>query len=323
MTIDRRSFLYAGGLSAAAASPFALAAHAASPPEPNLADLGVQPDAERDQTQALQNAINRLAGNGKPIIFPPGKFIATTLVIPGPATLIGLGRTDLRVREIVVKGTGDADAGDFTLSGLTFRRTLDSAAAVQLSIDGLQVKISDCTFMGLSAGRAAIKLTNCGGSIQRVVIGHTANGIIGTSSSLTVTDCQFVECASAVMLSSKKPSIVMQNKVVGGDVGIAVDGSAIVSNNHVESSNKFGLKLGRAGNDGGNIVAQSNILDNCRIGVGVSASGDDVMVALNMITQARDGAIRAFDGDKLVGPDLAKQSAESYLNLMVAGNLVR
>jgi hypothetical protein len=42
-----------------------------------------------------------------------------------------------------------------------------------------------------------------------------------------------------------------------------------------------------------------------------------------MIKGAKDGAIRVFDGDKLVGSDLAQKSAESYLNLTVAGNVVR
>ena len=323
MTIDRRSFLYAGGLTAAAAAPFATPAHAAaSPPEPNLADFGVKSDRERDQTEALQNAINALAGNGKPVIFPPGKFIANSLSIPGPATLIGLGRTDLRVREIIVNSSGDLDAGDFYLSGITFRRPSESATAAQLSINGLQVKISDCTFLGLARGRAAIELANCGGTIQRVVVGDTANGIIGTASSLTITNCQFVECTSGVTLSSNNTSIVTQNKITGGDVGITVQGSAIVSHNAVEWTRKFGLKLGSAKSQG-HIVAQSNLISYCRIGVGVSSSGDDIMLALNMIAKPTDGAIRAFDGDKLVGPDLARQSAESYLNLMVAGNLVR
>jgi hypothetical protein len=84
----------------------------------------------------------------------------------------------------------------------------------------------------------------------------------------------------------------------------------------------MGLKLGSAKSSGG-IIAQGNVLQDCRVGIGVTASGDDIFASLNMIKGAKDGAIRAFDGDKLVGPDLARESAESYLNLTVAGNVVR
>ena len=42
-----------------------------------------------------------------------------------------------------------------------------------------------------------------------------------------------------------------------------------------------------------------------------------------MITGAKDGAIRAMDGPKPIGPDLARASAEAYRNLSVYSNVAR
>ena len=54
MTIDRRSFLYAGGLTAAAA-PLASAAHAAAGQGArSITDFGVEPNVDRDQTEAFK-----------------------------------------------------------------------------------------------------------------------------------------------------------------------------------------------------------------------------------------------------------------------------
>jgi len=44
-------------------------------------------------------------------------------------------------------------------------------------------------------------------------------------------------------------------------------------------------------------------------------------VTNNMITKTSEGGIRAMDHDKLLGPDLAKSSSESYRNIAVFGNV--
>jgi hypothetical protein len=64
-------------------------------------------------------------------------------------------------------------------------------------------------------------------------------------------------------------------------------------------------------------------MSDCAIGIGIAAGGETLLVSLNLIMRAKSGAIRAFDGEKLVGPDLTQKSAESYLNLTVVGNVSR
>jgi hypothetical protein len=48
-----------------------------------------------------------------------------------------------------------------------------------------------------------------------------------------------------------------------------------------------------------------------------------VLITDNLITGAKDGAIRALNGAVPIGPDLAKQSAEAYRNLAVYANVAR
>ena len=127
---------------------------------------------------------------------------------------------------------------------------------------------------------------------------------------------------AAVKASSSGSSIVAQNQFDKCGIAVAADGIALVSGNIVKDAKEFGLKLGR-GDGNGRVVAQGNLLENCRVGIGVAASGDDVFASLNLIHGAKNGSIRAFDGEKLVGSDLARESAEVYLNLTVAGNVAR
>jgi hypothetical protein len=47
------------------------------------------------------------------------------------------------------------------------------------------------------------------------------------------------------------------------------------------------------------------------------------LITDNLITGAKDGAIRAMNGPTPTGPDLAMASAEAYRNLVVSSNVAR
>jgi hypothetical protein len=300
MTIDRRSFLYAGGLTAAAA-PLATAAHAAAGQGGrSVTEFGVEPNADRDQTAALQKAIDELSRAGEPVTLPGGHYMTGTLRLPRACTILGVPNAT------VLKTTGagpvitGAQLTGLHISGVTFEPDLTSksgSSAIQLG--GGTVDIAHCRF---TAGAVCIALQNCSGRIEAVDIERAL-----------VTGIRVTEAAGL---------IISQCQIAGSGVAIAADGVGVVTGNIVTGAKNFGLKLGSAKGNG-HILCQSNLIRDCRIGIAVSSSGDDIMASLNMIAGAKEGAIRAFDGDKLVGPDLARQSAEAYLNLMVAGNVVR
>lgn len=117
--------------------------------------------------------------------------------------------------------------------------------------------------------------------------------------------------------------LIADNYISQCSSGVSLKGSGVATGNFVSGVNHFGLSLGGSGDERGTISATGNTLIDCKTGIRVSASGETILASLNLIVRAKEGAIRAFDGDKLVGRDLARESAEMYLNLTVAGNVAR
>ena len=73
------------------------------------------------------------------------------------------------------------------------------------------------------------------------------------------------------------------------------------------------------------VSVTDNLIRNAHIGIGVSIdpSAGTALITNNLITGAKDGAIRAMSGPTPTGPDLAKASAEAYRNLAVYANVAR
>jgi hypothetical protein len=329
MTIDRRSFLYAGSLTAAAA-PFAMnAAHAAAGQDGrSVRDFGIVSDVDRDQTEAIQKAIDELSKAGLTVVFPGGFYRAGKLRLPSNCALVGTqGRTRLAIQELA-SNHAENEIAAYSLFGLIFPGGDAKSSSSQLLFEDAFVNIVACHFEATRA--TAITLKRCSGILDRLSIDAYSSAATGISSSdpapagtqgLTISACRFNNCGSAISAVDGRATIT-QNHFDRCGTAVIASGTGIINGNAITGAKTFGLKLGSAKGQG-HIMAQGNLIRDCRIGVGVASSGDDIMVALNMIAGAKEGAIRAFDGDRLVGPDLAKQSAEAYLNLMVAGNVVR
>ena len=81
-------------------------------------------------------------------------------------------------------------------------------------------------------------------------------------------------------------------------------------------------RLGRYLRD---VSVTGNLIRNAHIGIGVStdALAGTALTTDNLITGAKDGAIRAMNGATPTGPDLATASAEAYRNLVVSTNVAR
>jgi hypothetical protein len=138
---------------------------------------------------------------------------------------------------------------------------------------------------------------------------------------MTVSGCRFAAVQGEAVKAEGAVSITA-NQVSRCSTGIALGGNGIVNGNVVTGASAMGLRLGGSG-EAGQIVATGNNIHDCAVGIGVSASGETLFASLNLITGAKNGAVRAFDGQKLLGPDLARESSEAYLNLTVAGNVAR
>jgi len=107
-------------------------------------------------------------------------------------------------------------------------------------------------------------------------------------------------------------------------VGIAVEADSAVSGNVIETAPGYGIMIGW-GRYLRDVSVTGNLIRNAHIGIGVSteALAGTALITDNLITGAKDGAIRAMNGATPTGPDLATASAEAYRNLVVSTNVAR
>ena len=106
--------------------------------------------------------------------------------------------------------------------------------------------------------------------------------------------------------------------------GIAIEADGVVTGNVIENAQGYGIVAGWR-NYLRDLSITDNLIRNAHIGIGVSIdpSAGMALIANNMISEPKDGAIRAMDGPTPIGPDLAKVSASAYKNLAVHGNVSR
>ncbi len=102
---------------------------------------------------------------------------------------------------------------------------------------------------------------------------------------------------------------------------IWVEGDGMVTNNLVSGPGQFGLRLGGPARLG-TLTVMNNRIEGTAIGIGVS-NADKAMrsIAMNMIVGAKNGGIRALNGDELIGKDLTHGGSEAFRNLGIAANV--
>jgi uncharacterized secreted repeat protein (TIGR03808 family) len=110
--------------------------------------------------------------------------------------------------------------------------------------------------------------------------------------------------------------------VVGGGVGVKVEGEVVVDGNLVERADWCAVQLGY-GEALADAICSDNVLRGGEIGVGVSVApgAGEAVIAGNVIA----GATRAIVGlawDRPVTGDLAREGAAAYPRLSIAGNKV-
>lgn len=298
MALGRRGFLTASGMVASGAFLQAIAANAASQ---TVAELGIIPDTGEDQSKAFQNAIAKLSEAGQAVYLPGGAYYLHDVALPKKCVILGVpGQTRL-----VVSGGQRAfsahNVETLFLSGLIVEGSVIAGNVREASIENLRVTLAENAGVALSG-----------------------------ASSLNISHCQFEACSGAAIELSTSQDVTSAanlngNLITGCKTGIVLAGSGHVSGNTISGATDFGLRLG-GGHEGGTILADGNIIKDCGTGIGVAANEETILVSLNVINGLQGktkAAIRAFSAGDLIGPDLAFESAEAYLNLTVVGNVAR
>ena len=110
----------------------------------------------------------------------------------------------------------------------------------------------------------------------------------------------------------------------GKALGIGVEADAAVSGNVVENVPGPGISAGN-GPYLRDVAISGNVVRGADYGITVSvvSGAGSVVIADNLIADARLGAIVGMEWDKPVTGDLSKDGAERYAQLSIAGNRVR
>lgn len=202
------------------------------------------------------------------------------------------------------------------------------------------VRLASCDAVTIAGNRfevisgAALAASAC----QRLVISHnrgtrfsaTAFDLVDSIASL-VSANHIDEATGGIAIGGGdkggRLSVIADNLIrgitapgAGGGAGISVEMDAQVSGNLIEGA-LFGILIGR-GKQQRDVNCTGNTIRNANIGIAVSGDFDAGYVAIsgNFISGSKDGAIRAMDGSKPIGPDLSRKSAESYRSLSIFGN---
>jgi uncharacterized secreted repeat protein (TIGR03808 family) len=103
--------------------------------------------------------------------------------------------------------------------------------------------------------------------------------------------------------------------------GIGVEADAVVIGNTIENAPTVGIQIGW-GSYMRDVAATGNVIRQARVGISVTGAPDTgkCLIANNLISGAKDGAIRAMDKGKLTGPDLVHEPSASD-RIQVVGNI--
>jgi uncharacterized secreted repeat protein (TIGR03808 family) len=244
MTLRRRTLL--AGLAATAATP-ALAQSL------DASAIGVVPDAG-DQSAALQEALLRAAGEGRPLFLPAGTYLATNLLFPSDVLVEGVpGATILAASaaDPLARISGNTDV---TLRGISFSNGAGGPADGQrglLEIEASErITLEDCSFSGSPSNGVVVR--DAAAAITRCYFsGHAEAGIFSMDSrGVRISGCVVTDCGNGGILiwstdQRRDGSIVIGNSIAridwkgGGDgqngngINVFRSGEVIVADNHI------------------------------------------------------------------------------------------
>ncbi len=180
---------------------------------------------------------------------------------------------------------------------------------------------SNCQMIGNSCARLGEVALYAEFSFQGAVI---ANNIVDNAA-MGVSVTNFNEGGRlAVVQGNLIRNIFFRKDADSRGVGIAVEADSVVNGNVIEGVPGYGIVIGW-GRYLRDVSVTGNLIRDAHIGIGVSADqpAGTALIAENLISGAKDGAIRAMDGPTAVGPDLAASGAEAYRNLVLSANVAR
>lgn len=335
MSFDRRLLLTAGlGITASAAA--ALAGERRSRPAAAPADrrgamepAGLAPDDTRDQSLALQAAIDEAAHRGVPLVLPAGTIRAAGIVLRAGTRLIGAhGATTLLF----------AGGPSFLTAEVAPGITIED-----LSIDGGSLALDP------AVAEALLSLAGCSGlAVRNVAIARSLlNGIALKRCAGAVTGCSIAMVSQAAIASTDAEGLdIVANRIAHcGNNGILVwrerpgEDGTLVTGNRIEH---VAARAGGSGENGnginvfkaGGVIVSNNRIRDCAYSAVRCNSASNLSIVGNSASRIGEVALYAefaFEG-ALIASNLIEDAAsgievtnfnEGGRLAVVQGNLIR
>jgi uncharacterized secreted repeat protein (TIGR03808 family) len=208
-------------------------------------------------------------------------------------------------------------AGKVIVRGNQIRNTAFSAVRGNAS-SGIQIVGNSCTGIGEVAlysefdfeGAAITGNTVDGAGIGVSVTNFKEGGRLGTVQGNILRN-----------ITTARP---MSDPGEGYGIGIGVEADTAVTGNVIENAAKIGIAAG-TGPYLRDVTVTGNVVRNVPLGIAVSVAkgAGAAVVAHNVITGARRGAVVGMEWDKMVTADLVLVAPGAYPQVTVSGNQVR
>jgi uncharacterized secreted repeat protein (TIGR03808 family) len=257
----------------------------------------------------------RGAGNGGILVWRNAPGDDGTLVV------------DNRIEDVAARAGGSGQygnavnifrAGNVIVRGNRIRNAAFSAVRGNAA-SNLQIVGNTCTGLGEVALYAEF-------GFEGALIAH--NIVDGAALGVSVTNFNQGGRLAVVQgnvirnLSNKRPPGTDPNDLAG--VGIGIEADTVVTGNVVENAPNIGIAVGW-GAYLRDVAVSANVIRNADFGITVSVvpGAGAAVIADNLISGARRGAIVGMEWNKPVTGDLAKDGATRYAQLSIGGNRVR
>ncbi len=299
-SIDKRSFLKSVGASglmlpttlwatmpaeAAKREPLEIAGLRGSL---DVSEFGIRPGSYDDQSQLLQQVLNKAAREDRPVFLPPGVYVVSNIKLPARTRLMGISSTSRLIYGgggTFLTGTGNEliEMSGITLDGAN--RPLDDDFGGLLHARACpRVLIDNCDFIG-SRG-SGLTLDTCGGRLERSRISG-ASGVAAVfcvnGTGLAIQNNEVADCANG--------GILIHRWQVGDD-------NTIVSGNRINRIAARGGGTGQRGNGinlyrANGVIVSNNHISDCAFSAIRANSASNAQIAGNTCLRSGETAIYA------------------------------
>jgi hypothetical protein len=139
---------------------------------------------------------------------------------------------------------------------------------------------------------------------------------------ISICDCQVLSSPGTGFMCVGAGIYIAGNRATScARAAIEMGGQGVVTANFISGPGQAGIRLGGPAQKG-TVSVINNRIEGAGVGIAASdASFAYALIAMNMILGAKNGGIRALNGEELIGKDLSHGGSEAFRNLAIVVNV--